>query len=94
MKPQAPPPFDHRTRRRIQRRLNEAGGPYGAVELSTDLKLKLSEVLYHAGVLAKWRAAKEHRGRAGHASVSYESLVTDHSDVTLLLDNTRAEDED
>jgi hypothetical protein len=86
-------PLDHRTRRRMLRRLHEVGGSSTAAELSTDLKLKLTEIWYHARVLAKYRQVKEGLRGVDRADTRYESMVIDDPDVTVLLISTEAEDE-
>lgn len=87
------PPFDHRIRRRILRRLNEVDGPCTADRLSGDLKLELNKIRYHARVLARWRTIKERRTKTGRFTVRYESLVADDPNVIALLNSTETQDE-
>jgi len=93
MNEQHPVPLDHRVRRRILRRLHEVDDACSAGKLSTDLKLKLPETLYHAGVLAKYGKIEESRSRVDRASTRFESSVADDSEVIALLVSTEAEDE-
>jgi DNA-binding transcriptional ArsR family regulator len=93
MNGQPPIPLDHRVRRRILRRLNEFTGPHTAINLSTDLRLKLPEILYHAGVLAKYEKVAENRKGVDRADTRFESMVADDSEVIALLVSTEADDE-
>lgn len=93
MSGQHPVPFDHRVRRRILRRLHEVDDTCSASWLSTDLKLELSEVLYHAQVLAKYGKIKENRGELDRANARFESTVAEAPEVIALLISTEAEDE-
>ncbi len=93
MNGQHPVPFDHRVRRRILRRLHEVDDTCSASRLSTDLKLELSEVLYHAQVLAKYGKIKENRREFDRANACFESTVAEDPEVIALLISTEAEDE-
>lgn len=88
-----PVPLDHRVRRRILRRLNEVGDARTASELSADLGLGLSEVLYHAGVLGKYEKVRESRQGGDRANIGFESAVAEDPEIITLLTSTEAEDE-
>lgn len=93
MNGQPPVPLDHRARRRILRRLNEVRDTVTADELSTDLKLELTEVTYHARVLVKYQKLREHRRGRVLANTRFESTVAADPEVVALLISTEAEDE-
>jgi DNA-binding transcriptional ArsR family regulator len=86
-----PTPLDHRTRRRILRYLYEDGRTPTAAELSADLKLRLSEVLYHVRVLVEYDTVDEMQGEDGPR---FESKIAGKSEIIELLASTKAEDDD
>jgi DNA-binding transcriptional ArsR family regulator len=93
MNSKPPVPLDHRVRRQILRRLHEVGGNMTAVELSAYLKLELPEILYHARILAKYKAVEESQGVGAPATKHFRSTVAADPDVITLLASTKAEDE-
>jgi len=93
MNGQPPVPLDHRVRRRILRRLHEVRDTCTAGELSTDLEMELTEVVYHARVLTKYEKVKECRRGVDLANTRFESTVADDPNVIALLISTAAEDE-
>jgi DNA-binding transcriptional ArsR family regulator len=86
-------PFDHRARRRILRRLHKVPDTSTAAELATDLKVAVTEVLYHARVLVKYKKIRERRRGVDPADTRFESTVADDPEVVALLISTEAEDE-
>jgi DNA-binding transcriptional ArsR family regulator len=86
-------PLDHRARRRIMRHLHEARGVATADELSRDLKMEVTEVAYHARVLAKYDFLEERRKGRVLADTRFESKVADDPEVIAQLLSTEAADE-
>jgi DNA-binding transcriptional ArsR family regulator len=86
-------PLDNRARRRILRLLHEVRDGATTDELSTDLALAPTEVLYHARVLVKHRQITERRRGVDLADTHFKSMVADDPEVIALLISTKAEDE-
>ena len=92
MNERPPVPLDHRIRRRILRRLHIRGACTSS-ELSTNLKLELTKISYHAQVLGEYDNVTEHRRGVDRANTRFESKVADNPEVIALLAATEAEDE-
>lgn len=93
MNDQPPVPLDHPARRRILRSLHEVGGCATGDELSTGLRIELTEVTYHARVLVECRMLRERPGGKVLADTRFESTVADDPEVIVQLMSTEAEDE-
>lgn len=86
---------NHRSRRRILRRLHESAEPLSPSLLARSLRDPPGAVSYHIKVLRGTGTVGrvERRGARGSARQPYSSLVADDPAVTDLLERTRDADE-